>query len=85
MAKNEEMIRQATSAVNIRVKSPEYNNTDAGSPVYDVVTIHLKVQLAQELTELGNTSPWLADNQSCDLNNEFWLVVYWLINSPSLC
>ena len=26
--------------------------------------------------EPGNSSPWLADNQSPDLNNEFWLVVY---------
>ena len=30
----------------------------------------------QESTEPVNTGPWLADNQSRDLNNEFWLVVY---------
>ena len=28
-----------------------------------------------EPTESVNTDPWLADNQSRDLNNEFWLVV----------
>ena len=31
----------------------------------------------------GSTGPWLADSQSCDLNNELWLVVY-LINVPWL-
>ena len=30
----------------------------------------------QEPTELGNTGPWLADNQSHDLNNEIALAVY---------
>ena len=30
----------------------------------------------QEPTEPRNTAPWLADNQSRDLNNEFWFVVY---------
>ena len=30
----------------------------------------------QEPTESGNTGPWLADNQSRDLKNEVWLVVY---------
>ena len=30
----------------------------------------------EEPTESGNTAPWLADNQSLDLNIEFWLVVY---------
>ena len=29
----------------------------------------------QVLSDTGNTSPWLADNQSRDLNNEFWLDV----------
>ena len=29
---------------------------------------------AQEPTEPGNTGPWLAGNQSRDLNKEFWLV-----------
>ena len=30
----------------------------------------------QQPTESGNTGPWLADNQSRDLNNEFWLFFY---------
>ena len=30
----------------------------------------------QEPTESGNTGPYLADNQSRDVNNKFWLVVY---------
>ena len=29
-----------------------------------------------QLTGPRNTGPWLADNQSCDLSNEFWLAVY---------
>ena len=32
--------------------------------------------VSQEPTELGNTGPWLPDNQSRDLNNESGLVVY---------
>ena len=32
----------------------------------------------QEPTEPGNTSPWLADNKSPDLNNDLWLVVYFV-------
>ena len=32
----------------------------------------------------GNTAPWLADNQSRDLNNEFWLVVYFVLSVPDL-
>ena len=30
--------------------------------------------ISQEPTEPGNTGPWLANNQSRDLNNEFWLL-----------
>ena len=37
----------------------------------------------QEPTESGNTDPWLADNQSRDLNNEFWLVVYKIRSVPA--
>ena len=33
-------------------------------------------------TEPWNTGPWLADNQSRDLNNEFWLVVYLIRSVP---
>ena len=29
----------------------------------------------QETTEPRNTGPWLADNQSRDLNDELWLAV----------
>ena len=29
----------------------------------------------QEPTQSGNTGPWLANNQSRDLDNDFWLVV----------
>ena len=29
-----------------------------------------------------NTYPWLADNQSRDLNNEFWLVVNFIRSVP---
>ena len=32
--------------------------------------------ISQEPTESANTGPWLADNQSRDLNNTFPLVVY---------
>ena len=30
----------------------------------------------------GNTNPWLADNQSRDINNEFWLDVYLIRSFP---
>ena len=33
-------------------------------------------QEGQNTTEPGNTGLWLAENQSYDLNNEVWLVVY---------
>ena len=33
-------------------------------------------------TESGSTGPWLANNQSRDLNNEFWLVVYLFRSVP---
>ena len=37
----------------------------------------------QQPTESGNNpGPWLADNQSPDLNNEFWLVVYLVRSVP---
>ena len=32
--------------------------------------------IGREPTESGKTGPWLADNQSRDLNNELWLAVY---------
>ena len=32
--------------------------------------------MVQEPIESGNTGPWLADNQSRDLNIELWLAVY---------
>ena len=37
------------------------------------------VAINQKPTESGNTGPWLADNQSRDLNNEFWLAVYEMV------
>ena len=38
--------------------------------------VEMAEQIWQEPTESENTGPWLADYQSCDLNNEFRLVVY---------
>ena len=38
----------------------------------------------QELTASGNTGPWLADNQSRDLNNDFWLIFYLVRSVNSL-
>ena len=40
--------------------------------------------ITQEPTESENTNPWLADNQSRDLNNEFWLVVYEIRSVPAI-
>ena len=34
--------------------------------------------------QLGNTGPWLADNQSRELNNEFWLVEYLCVQQARL-
>ena len=31
---------------------------------------------SQKIPRPGNIGPWLVDNQSRDLNNELWLVVY---------
>ena len=40
----------------------------------------------QEPTDSRNTGLWLADNQSRDLNNEFWLDVYlFLLNANQKC
>ena len=36
-------------------------------------------------SESGNTTPWLVDNQSRDLDNEFWLVVYLIRSFPKVC
>ena len=47
--------------------------------LYHVITVPLN----QEPTESENTDPWLADNQSRDLNREFWLAVY-LIRSVAV-
>ena len=41
--------------------------------------------LFQEPTESGNTGPWLADNQSRGLNNQFLLVVYLVRSVPDQC
>ena len=40
--------------------------------------------LEQETTEPRNTGPWLADDQSRDLNNELWLAVYLIRSVPDL-
>ena len=37
----------------------------------------------QETTEIGNTGPWLVDNQSRDLINEFWLFGCWFLPGNS--
>ena len=37
----------------------------------------------QKPTESGNIGPWLADNQSRDLNTDFWLVVYLVRSVPA--
>ena len=36
--------------------------------------VEMAEQIWQEPTESENTGPWLADNQSRDLNNELWFV-----------
>ena len=36
-------------------------------------------------TEPGNIGPWLADNQSREVNKEFWLVVYLYPPVPGYC
>ena len=34
------------------------------------------ISFTQQPSESGNTDPWLAEDQSRDLNNEYWLAVY---------
>ena len=36
----------------------------------------LEIRKLKEPTESRNTGPWLAENQSRDLDNELWLAVY---------
>ena len=40
--------------------------------------------IIQEPTEPVNAGPWLADNQSRDVNNKFWLVVYLVRSLPDI-
>ena len=51
---------------------------------YIPLSLSQRGSLQQEPTEYGNTDPWLADNQSRDINNEFWLVVYLCRSVPVL-
>ena len=46
----------------------------ANSVSYPTIVVCATQNNQQEPTGPGNTSPWLADNQSNDLNNELWLV-----------
>ena len=59
-------------------------------PVYRLLDLDLDLSewtcfaIRQEPTEPWNTGPWLADNQSRDLNNEFWLVLYLIRSVPPI-
>ena len=58
-----------------RLKGANHSHTSVTLETGDWM-VPFSIGKKQEPTESVNTDPWLADNQSRDLNNELWLVVY---------
>ena len=83
-AQNKKTCHQATLASPApahytRTNCPLQSSLHSHSP-YTTSTINISI--SQEPTELWNAGPWLADNQSRDLNNQLWLVVYLIRSVP---